>query len=383
MLLEHALSGAERPCSKSKARNLRIFFRMVFVCSVGLLLVRQFENLSHWSAATITPDDDNQSNKPSQGLIESQPNQHFVEKNETFKTLIMNDDKCDPFNKEDTRHKATIVVMAHSLERRENYEILLSCYGQMTSVVDKVIFVWNNVGTLCPLDFSRRLDPVTIELWTAKENLLTNRFEAPRQVAKTNAIIVVDDDVLISAGLVHGMLRLWEDCKRDCVVALDQRYADPVRKVYGYGPPQRRPANLAITKTFLVNRKFLDMYMADTKLVARASAPGSVCEDISLSLAVTNYSGTVPSFVPGEWRGTPDTTKPQLFATPDGKKIGTRHDLPDPGALSSGDNFHARRSNCVDWVLNHFGAPLDSILRKIHFGKILSTQRFNEPLTKQ
>jgi hypothetical protein len=93
----------------------------------------QFENTSLQSAAaTITHDDDNpQSNKSSQGLIESQQNQQLVKENEIFfNTLIMDDGKCDPFCKEEARLKAAIVVISYSLERRETMSFYYCVMGK-------------------------------------------------------------------------------------------------------------------------------------------------------------------------------------------------------------------------------------------------------------
>ena len=147
---------------------------------------------------------------------------------------------------------------------------------------------------------------VQIKVWKATHNLMTNRYEAPIQLASVefaSAILLVDDDVLLSEGLISGMRDLWEGegCQHKCMIGLDQRWANPVNKGYEFSPPSHNtsaPANVVINKSAMVHHRFLKAFMADPNLVNRTSLPSNSCEDISLSLAVTNTTGILPKFIP-------------------------------------------------------------------------------------
>lgn len=268
---------------------------------------------------------------------------------------------------------ATVVIMSYSTNRGANIAKILSAYTEMTTSIQTIIFVWNNLSAPPPkivaelTSKNEGKSSVPIELWMGRENLLTNRYEAPRQVARPDSpILLVDDDVLLSIGLISSMIQEWENCQKNCIVGLDPRYADPKTRRYRLEPPQSERANLAITKTMLVHHRFLALFMADPYLVDLASPPGSGCDDISFSLLVTNYTGLLPSFLPGEIRGTPDTQRPQIFLKSNGTVLGKREDLPEEDGQSSSGNINTwfrKRTACVKLSLDHFGHHLHSILR--------------------
>lgn len=142
--------------------------------------------------------------------------------------------------------KAVLVLMSHSRQRSKNVDMLLWAYSQMPKVLSKIVFVWNNPDEDPPdlYDYGE----VSIIKFLSKTNHMTNRFLAPTQLAtKNEAILLVDDDVFLTAGLISTMLQKWHGCYKLCLVGLDPRYVDPVKRQWTWkGGPS---SNLVIGKT--------------------------------------------------------------------------------------------------------------------------------------
>lgn len=142
--------------------------------------------------------------------------------------------------------KAVLVMMSHSRQRIRNTDMLLWAYSQMPGVLSKIIFVWNNPDEDPPdlYDYGE----VPIVMFLTKTNHMANRFLAPTHLAiRSEVVLLVDDDVFLTAGLIGTMLQKWHGCNKLCLVGLDPRYVDPAKRQYTWkGGPG---SNLVITKT--------------------------------------------------------------------------------------------------------------------------------------
>lgn len=106
--------------------------------------------------------------------------------------------------------KLTVIIMAYSLERE--HHTILQCYASMGDVIEQIIFIWNRPELPPKSHLGQLLEPkrgvVPIALVHPKRNAMTNRFNVSEYVI-TSACLLVDDDVLMSAGLIAGMLHAW------------------------------------------------------------------------------------------------------------------------------------------------------------------------------
>ena len=272
--------------------------------------------------------------------------------------------------------KATIVLMSYSTKRFDNIAMLLWGYQQMTGVINSIIFVWNNLDTEVHDDINHIIQQksslqVPTQLYNPKENLMTNRFDAARKL-QTNLfapILFLDDDVYLTEDLIQRMLQSWDECNRQCIIGLDPRYADPQTETYRYGAPPHLQNNIAIGKTLLIQNQILHQYFNNPILVGYAAPPKSACDDISLALFAVNVTGMLPTFVPGEKRSSPDTTKPQQFfvSKHNVTVAGKRYDLSEEGGLSAGKGalgWTKKRNDCVKFSIEYMGKSLVKILSK-------------------
>mmetsp|Transcript_26684 Transcript_26684/g.37606 ORF Transcript_26684/g.37606 Transcript_26684/m.37606 type:complete len:339 (-) Transcript_26684:187-1203(-) len=260
--------------------------------------------------------------------------------------------------------KTTIVLMGHTTKRFQNYKTIFATYGEMSSVIDKVLFLWNSVNDSPPSPPANTKVPI-LPL-PQKKNSMNNRFGPDvLKYAETDVITVVDDDVVLSEQLLYSMLTAWAEAgdgpKPIVGTTLDARivgagldYHHPCNKfdgwftqadcwkalLYPWSPMWSRPLNLVVGKTMTLSKKHVHTYMNDTKITGYVD-DGHFCEDILMNAVVRNVTGGhEPILV-------------QLGTD------GQRKTLVDDGGLSKKGiplfNWHPKRTECVRWAESHFG----------------------------
>mmetsp|Transcript_19500 Transcript_19500/g.39737 ORF Transcript_19500/g.39737 Transcript_19500/m.39737 type:complete len:378 (-) Transcript_19500:204-1337(-) len=268
--------------------------------------------------------------------------------------------------------KATIVIMSYLPDRLEDVFWLLRCYEKMTGVVEKIIFVWNNPAVDLPEDFIPPQgveNTVPIRVSRPSRNWMTNRFDAPSRMAhRFGPILMVDDNLFVTAGLISGMLDYWKSkaCRKRCAVGLDPRYVNPYTQKYelyrsiklGSDP------NVVISKTFLTSNKNIRRFMDHWILVKRSRPPRNTCEDISLSLFITRKLRIMPVFVKTEdYNPDVEVSSQQKFLSEKGEFIGSRFGISDyDGRDWVKGNWSRRRHICVAYNFAYHGRVLRNIL---------------------
>mmetsp|Transcript_30996 Transcript_30996/g.64829 ORF Transcript_30996/g.64829 Transcript_30996/m.64829 type:complete len:374 (+) Transcript_30996:96-1217(+) len=270
--------------------------------------------------------------------------------------------------------KVNIVMMSYSPHRLDDVAWLLRCYGKMTGAVEKIIFVWNNLkvdlpeGIIPPTDTE---NVVPVQLFNPTKNLMTNRFDAPsRFVDSFSPVLIVDDNVFLTAGLISGMVDYWKGmaCRQKCVVGLDPRYVNPYTQKYELYKSIREgsgSSNVAIGKTLLTSNLNIRRFMSNRMLVKRSGPPSNACEDLSFSLFVTRKLRLLPVFVNAD-HYTPDTqvNSQQKYLSEEGQFIGSRYGISDfDGRSWVKGNWFRRRHKCVVYNFAYHGKVLRNILK--------------------
>ena len=97
-------------------------------------------------------------------------------------------------------NKVTVILMGYKPARSNNYLQLFEGYTAMRNTVERVVFIWNNLETDPPPV------PPEVHLIRASRNDMMNRYTLTKDFPHTNSILTVDDDVLLSEGLLRCML---------------------------------------------------------------------------------------------------------------------------------------------------------------------------------
>ncbi len=290
--------------------------------------------------------------------------------------ILLDDENSCPDTNENVlvnERKVNIVIMSYSPHRLDDVAWLLRCYEKMTGTVEKIIFVWNNLevdlpeGIIPPTDTE---NVVPVQLFNPTENLMTNRFDAPsRFVDSYSPVLMIDDNVILTAGLISGMVDYWKGnaCRQKCVVGLDPRYVNPYTQKYELYKPIRDGvdnSNVAIGKTILSSNINIQRFMRNTMLVKRSGPPSNACEDLSFSLFVTRKLRRLPVFVKAD-SYTPDTqvNSQQKYLSQEGEFIGSRYGISDFDSRSwVKGNWFRRRHKCVAYNFAYHGRALRNIL---------------------
>ena len=232
----------------------------------------------------------------------------------------------------------TAVLMGYKPARSNNYKYLplFKAYTAMQNTVTRVVFIWNN------LEIDPPPVPPDVHLIRASRNDMMNRYTLTKEYPHTNSILTVDDDVLLSEGLLRCML-IQLLANNASIVGLDARSVEPGTGNYMSRPPTLDTPVIIIGKTMLmherVHRRAADIPGALRKAVHQGGICES-CDDLVMNAVATAASGVGPvQLRHNVW--------PHV-----------RMRLPAPGGVSSMSNWYGpegRRSACARWLFQRFG----------------------------
>jgi len=231
---------------------------------------------------------------------------------------------------------------------------------------------------------------------------MNNRFGPDvTRFTKTPCVTLLDDDVLLSVGLIRAMIDAWEgggidnpasseeDTRLHPIVGVDgdQRTMDSKRGylypcdrwegwiVQGlcWNPFISRTPNLVIGKTMTFSTRHLKEYQNDKDVWYYTSPDGGhYCEDIVMNALVWNTTKLDPVFVRNDkkylskYMGTRGGTaeKGGYGNKQDDRKSQTRYILDEAGGLSfkgftpwglyESSKWNLKRSDCVKWAAVHY-----------------------------
>ncbi|CAC5416571.1 EXT2 [Mytilus coruscus] len=223
----------------------------------------------------------------------------------------------------------TVILMGYSSRRLKNYDLILPAYIHMT-IINQIIFIWNNRNK----SFTPEIDSPKFTFIKAEVNSMNNRFNVSQYVY-TDAVLIIDDDVLISESLLSLLVLRWsENMDRLVGVSRDMRFVNSKNEYLVQG----KEPSLVIGKTMLFHRKYLQKYIQDKALVEWNDK--RFCEDISMNALIFKETKLKPLFV-------------SMTAH------SSRRNLSDTDGASIIDkNWSLRRTECVQWVAGYFQIQL-------------------------
>jgi len=173
----------------------------------------------------------------------------------------------------------TIVLMGYQAKRKSNYETIFNAYSKMESVLDQVVFIWNN-DIVHPPHVPQQTN-VPIRLLLSHSNHMYNRFNVCH-VVKTPSMLVVDDDVLLSEYIIASMLRTYTRYPQS-MIGLDYRSFDASGNyLTKRSTPER---TLVIGKTMLFGVQYAEAFI-NNNLLLTASNPCEDSDDLAMSFLI-------------------------------------------------------------------------------------------------
>ena len=226
-------------------------------------------------------------------------------------------------------HLTTVVLMGYQAKRKSNYEAIFNAYSNMSSVLDQVVFIWNN-DIIQPPHVPQHTK-VPIRLLLSHSNHMYNRFNVCN-VVKTPSMLIVDDDVLLSEYMIASMIRTHVKYPQS-LIGLDYRSFDASGKyLTTRSPPER---TLVIGKTMMFRVHYAKAFINNNLLLA-ASNPCEDSDDLAMNFLI-RAKGHLPVVLSPRKRD--------------------RTYLNDVGGLSNTrkwSKWMKDRSQCVRWIQGVF-----------------------------
>lgn len=172
------------------------------------------------------------------------------------------------------------------------------------SVVKKIQVVWSDEKAQPPTTWLEKYgDRLTFEVH--EENTLSNRF-LPKSAIETEAVLSVDDDLIIPCNTLRDNLRTWQSFDKTLVGFSPRMYAyDVYSGAIKYLKWQHTWWSgmyaIMLTKASFLHRDFLTEYEKTVpKVFLDHIKESRNCEDIAMAYTIATKSRSAPIWVGGE-----------------------------------------------------------------------------------
>lgn len=235
----------------------------------------------------------------------------------------------------------SVIITSYSVEgyRPKWLRFSLEYYTSeaLSSLINKVVLVWNNEDHEPP-------DIPGVHV-LRRRNSLNQRWNSTAAVINTEAVLNLDDDVLLLKDGLECLYKGWSANK-------DQLTGPVVRRHDGRGYLYKeigltnRPYSIMLPRIMLLHRMHLEIYetIVDEAIKAYVDAQAGHCDDLVLNLAATKLSGRAPARV-----------IPPRGSVVDFFETCYRTEPGATGGLTLDEDRAALRSECLDNILAMFG----------------------------
>ena len=222
------------------------------------------------------------------------------------------------------KDKTTLVMLGHSRRRFKNLNTIIPKYVNYSSVLDKIVFIWNNPKEKPP-EMLEGL--VTIEIYH-RNNSLNNRYDVSAYNIGTKTVLTVDDDIWLEETLIRDMITR-HNIEGERLVGLEIRNARNGTYNFGYKHPR-----LIIGQTMMWNRYFGVWYTNNLFIQQSNDNPDYFgCDDIAMNALIQFKTGEDAVAV---------------------RKRGRLHELSFIGGVSLQRKWLKKRSKCVKYYGEHY-----------------------------
>ncbi|XP_029473919.1 exostosin-like 2 [Rhinatrema bivittatum] len=176
---------------------------------------------------------------------------------------------------------------------------LLNHY-QAVPYLQKVIIVWNNVGEKPPEGLWHSLGPHPIPVMFQEQavNRMRNRLQ-PFQGLETDAVLMMDDDTLVSAHDLAFAFSVWQQFPDQIIGFVPRKHIPTPSGIYSYGSfelqsPESGNGDLysmILIGAAFFHRRYLESFPKQPKAVHTLIDETQNCDDIAMNFIVANHTG--------------------------------------------------------------------------------------------
>uniref|UniRef100_A0A8C7Y7W8 Exostosin-like 2 n=1 Tax=Oryzias sinensis TaxID=183150 RepID=A0A8C7Y7W8_9TELE len=198
---------------------------------------------------------------------------------------------------EGPQEKFTIIIQTYN---RTDVLLKLLNHYQAVPHLQRIIIIWNNVGEQTPekLWDSFSPHPVPVIFKEQKSNRMRNRLQ-PFSEIDTDAVLMLDDDTLISVPDISFAFSVWKQFTDQIVGFVPRKHVSTPAGVYSYGSFELQDPETAggdkysmvLIGAAFFHRQYLKLFQDQPQEVLSLIDQTQNCDDIALNFVVALHVG--------------------------------------------------------------------------------------------
>lgn len=199
--------------------------------------------------------------------------------------------------KHNTKEEAKFTIVMQTYNRTDVLLKLLNHYQAMPHL-QKIIIVWNNIAETTPQKLWDSLGPHPVPLVFKHQNinLMRNRLQ-PFQEIDTDAVLMLDDDTLVSVPDISFAFSVWKQFPDQIVGFVPRKHVSAESGVYSYGSFELQDPEISggdrysmvLIGAAFFHRRYLQLFQAQDKAVHALVDETQNCDDIAMNFVVSLY----------------------------------------------------------------------------------------------
>lgn len=201
--------------------------------------------------------------------------------------------------------KFTIVIQTYN---RTDILLRLLNHYQAVPHLQRIIIVWNNIKEQTPAKLWESLGPHPVEVIFKEQasNLMRNRLQPFPEIA-TNAVLMLDDDTLVSVPDLTFAFSVWKQFPDQIVGFVPRKHVSTAGGIYSYGSFELQNPEAAggdmysmvLIGAAFFHQRYLQLFQNQPKEVHSLVDETQNCDDVAMNFAVALYlrkqskSGTI------------------------------------------------------------------------------------------
>lgn len=199
---------------------------------------------------------------------------------------------------------------ADSSEEEEKFTIIIQTYNRTDVLLkllnhyqgvphlQRIIIVWNNIGEQTPAKLWSSLGPHPVQVVFKEQtsNRMRNRLQ-PFPEIDTDAVLMLDDDTLISVPDISFAFSVWKQFPDQIVGFVPRKHVSMAAGVYSYGSFELQDPETAggdkysmvLIGAAFFHRRYLQLFQDQPQAVHALVDETQNCDDIAMNFAVALY----------------------------------------------------------------------------------------------
>ncbi|XP_043941682.1 exostosin-like 2 [Protopterus annectens] len=201
----------------------------------------------------------------------------------------------------ETKHPSfpeeAFTIVMQTFNRTDLLLKLLNHY-QAVPHLREVVVVWNNLGEKVPRDLWESLGPHAVQVTFVEStvNKMRNRLQ-PFPSVETKAILMLDDDLLISAHDLTFAFSVWQQFPDQIVGFIPRKHISSPSGIYSYGSFElQNPEmgngdmySMVLIGAAFFHRKYLNYFQKEPSAVYTLIDETQNCDDIAMNFMIAEH----------------------------------------------------------------------------------------------